>query len=69
MVACYQHASLRYVNTQQGITNGSPRERFGAAERNSARTSRVLTRAAEMQLIKPSENWSARAGSYLPWWA
>lgn len=69
MVACYQHASLRYVNTKQGVTNGSLRERFGVAERNSAQISRVLAGAVEMGLVRPSENWSARAGSYLPWWA
>jgi predicted HTH transcriptional regulator len=69
VVGCYQHASLRFVNTRQGITNGTLRLRFGVAERNSAQISRVLTQAVDMKVIKPSENWSARAGAYLPWWA
>jgi ATP-dependent DNA helicase RecG len=69
VVGCYQHASLRYVNAHQGITNGSLRQRFGVAERNSAQISRVLSQAVEAKLVKPSDNWTARAGSYLPWWA
>jgi ATP-dependent DNA helicase RecG len=69
VVGSYQHASLKFVNTRQGITNSSLRVRFGVAERNSAQISRVLNRAVEVGLLKPSDNWSARAGSYLPWWA
>jgi len=69
VLGCYQHACLRFVNTHSGITNGTLRLRFGVAERNSAQISRVLNQAVDLKLIKPSDNWSARAGSYLPFWA
>jgi ATP-dependent DNA helicase RecG len=69
VLGSYQHASLKFTNTRQGITNGSLRLRFGVAERNSAQISRVLTRAVEVGVLKQSDNWTARAGSYLPWWA
>ena len=66
---CYQHAVLRYVNNHGGLTNGTLRLRFGIAEKNAAQISRVITEAVEMGVIKRSDNWSARAGHYLPFWA
>jgi ATP-dependent DNA helicase RecG len=66
---CYQHAVLRYVNNHGGLTNGTLRHRFGVAEKNAAQISRVITEAVEMGIIKRSDNWSARAGHYLPFWA
>jgi predicted HTH transcriptional regulator len=66
---CYQHAVLRYVNQHSGMTNASLRERFGVAEKNAAQISRVIKMATEMALIKPSDNWTARSGHYLPFWS
>ncbi|WP_407117022.1 ATP-binding protein [Bradyrhizobium sp. LMG 9283] len=66
---CYQHAVLKYVNTHAGMTNGSLRVRFGVPERNASQISRVIKQAAQMGLIKASDNWTARAGHYLPFWA
>lgn len=66
---CYQHAVLRYVNSQGGMTNRTLRERFGVAEGNAAQISRVIGQAIEINLIKKSDNWTSRAGHYHPYWA
>jgi ATP-dependent DNA helicase RecG len=57
------------VNNHGGLTNGTLRHRFGVAEKNAAQISRVITEAVEMGVIKRSDNRSARAGHYLPFWA
>ena len=66
---CYQHAVLKYVNTYEGFSNGTLRHRFGVAEKNASQISRVIKQTVEMGLIKASDNWSSRAGTYLPIWA
>jgi ATP-dependent DNA helicase RecG len=66
---CYQHAVLRYVNNQGGMTNGTLRQRFGVAERNASQISRVIKQALDLDILRQSDNWTARAGHYLPSWA
>lgn len=66
---CYQHAVLKYVNTHEGFTNSTLRHRFGVAEKNASQISRVIKLTTEMGFIKPSDNWTSRAGTYLPIWA
>ncbi len=66
---CYQHAVLRFVNNTGGMTNGTLRQRFGVAEKNAAQISRVIKQAVDIGLIKQSDNWTSRAGHYLPYWA
>ncbi len=65
---CFQHAVLKFVSND-GLTNGSLRIRFGVAERNASQISRVIKQTQELGLIKQSDNWSARSGHYLPYWA
>jgi ATP-dependent DNA helicase RecG len=66
---CYQHAVLRYIHHEGGITNTTLRMRFGVAERNASQISRVIKQTVTIGLIKASDNWTARAGHYLPYWA
>jgi ATP-dependent DNA helicase RecG len=66
---CYQHAVLRFINNQGGLTNGSLRVRFGVAEKNASQISRVIKQAVEAGLVRQSDNWSAKSGHYLPFWA
>ncbi|WP_354110723.1 ATP-binding protein [Bradyrhizobium sp. S3.12.5] len=65
----YQHATIRYINNLGGLTNGSLRVRFGVPERNASQISKVLKQAMDAGLIRQSENWSAKSGFYLPYWA
>jgi ATP-dependent DNA helicase RecG len=68
--AAYQHASLQWVSNQR-MTNGSLRQRFGIAEKNLAMVSRVISDAVDQHLVKvfdPS-NRSRRNSQYVPFWA
>ena len=65
----YQHAVMRFINNETGMTNGSLRLRFGVAERNISQISRVIKQAMDTGLIRQSDNWSPRSGHYLPYWA
>lgn len=65
---CFQHCVIRYI-ANQGMTNGTLRQRFGVAERNASQISRVIKQTQEAGLIKPSDVWSSRGGHYLPFWA
>jgi ATP-dependent DNA helicase RecG len=69
MRGCYQHAVLRYINNQGGLTNGTLRIRFAVAEKNASQISRVIKQAQDQGLIRQSDNWNARSGFYLPYWA
>ena len=68
--ATYQHASLQWVSNQR-MTNGTLRKRFGIAESNLAMVSRVINDALEAGLIKPfdPDNKSRKLSQYVPFWA
>ena len=51
------------------MTNSSFRMRLGIAEQNAAQVSRIITEAVEARLIKAADGWSARSGTYVPFWA
>jgi ATP-dependent DNA helicase RecG len=65
----YQHAVMKHINNEGGLTNGSLRVRFGVAERNVSQISRLIGQAVEAGVIRKSDNWSPRSGHYLPSWA
>ncbi|MGM5026272.1 ATP-binding protein [Tardiphaga sp. 862_B3_N4_1] len=65
----YQHAVMRFINNEGGMTNASLRIRFGVAERNASQISRLIGQALEAGVIRKSDNWSPRSGHYLPSWA
>ncbi|MBR4824151.1 MAG: putative DNA binding domain-containing protein [Spirochaetaceae bacterium] len=70
MVACYQHACLKYVSNEQ-MSNQSLRERFKIEEQNAAMVSRVIKATLEKGLIKefdPESN-SRKNKRYIPYWA
>lgn len=70
MIACYQHACLKYVSNEQ-MTNQSLRERFKIEEQNAAMVSRVIKATLEKGLIKefdPESN-SRKNKKYIPYWA
>ena len=68
--ATYQHASLQWVSNQR-MTNGSLRKRFGIAEGNLAMVSRVISDALAAGLIKPFDpsSTSRKLSQYVPFWA
>lgn len=68
--AAYQHSSLQWVSNQR-MTNGSLRQRFGIPERNLAMVSRVISDAVDQGLIKvfDAANTSRRNAQYVPFWA
>lgn len=67
--ACYQHASLRYVN-RESMTNSSVRERFGIEERNKATASRLIKEAVDAKAILPYDEEAApKLMRYIPAWA
>jgi len=67
--ACYQHASLRYVQ-RDFMTNTTLRERFGIEAKNSATASRMIKEAVEAGVIKPYDEGAARKMmQYVPFWA
>ena len=70
MIACYQHACLKYVSNEQ-MSNQSLRERFKIEEQNAAMVSRVIKATLEKGLIKefdPESN-SRKNKKYIPYWA
>ena len=70
MLACYQHACLKYVSNEQ-MSNQSLRERFKIEEQNAAMVSRVIKSTLEKGLIKefdPESN-SRKNKKYIPYWA
>lgn len=67
--SCYLHACLCYVD-QRKMTNATLRKRFGIAEKNAARASRLLKEATEAGvIIVENPTVGARSRSYLPFWA
>ena len=67
--ACYQHCVLRYVSGSL-MTNASLRQRFGIAEKNSAKASRLIKDAVEAGLIKLfNPDVRDRDRKYVPFWA
>ena len=67
--ACYLHACLKYV-TQEFLTNGSLRNRFGVQERNKATVSRYIREAVDAGALKPFDERAARKlMKYVPYWA
>jgi predicted HTH transcriptional regulator len=66
--ACYQHAGLRWVSSQQ-MTNESLRKRFGFEQ--PAQASRIINDTLAEGLIRqydPTSN-SKRHAKYVPFWA
>lgn len=68
--ACYLHACLQYVQRKR-MTNSTLRERFGIDEKNASQVSRVISDAADADLIKRAnpESESRKHASYVPFWA
>jgi len=68
--ACYQHACLRYVMSEQ-MTNSSLRERFSIKDKSAATASRIIADTIESELIRPfdPENTSRKHARYVPIWA
>ncbi len=67
--ACYQHASLRYIQRDY-MTNTSLRERFGVDAKNIAMISRIIKDTLdEKQVYIYDKNAGTRARKYIPWWA
>jgi len=67
--ACYQHASLRYIQRDY-MTNTSLRERFGIDAKNTAMVSRIIRDTLdEKQIYIYDESVGTRARKYVPWWA
>ena len=70
LMACYQHACIKYVN-HQVMTNQSLRERFNIEEQNAAMVSRVIRDAIAEGLVKEEDpdNASRKFKRYIPYWA
>jgi ATP-dependent DNA helicase RecG len=67
--ACYQHCVLRYVSGGF-MTNASLRQRFGIAEKNAAKASRLIKDAVKAGLIKlHTAEVRDRDRKYIPFWA
>ena len=67
--ACYQHCVLRYVSGGY-MTNASLRQRFGIAEKNAAKASRLIKEAVTAGLIKlHAADVRDRDRKYVPFWA
>ena len=67
--ACYQHASLRYIQRDY-MTNTSLRERFGIDSKNTAMISRIIRDTLDENKIHIyDESVGTRARKYVPWWA
>jgi len=65
--ACYQHATLQYVNGKT-MRNSTLRTRFGIDPQNSAQISQVIRSTLDRELIRPATPGHPRAG-YVPDWA
>ena len=67
--ACYQHASLRYIQRDY-MTNATLRERFGVDAKNTAMISRIIKDTLdEEQVYIYDESAGTKARKYIPWWA
>ena len=67
--ACYQHASLRYVQRDY-MTNTSLRERFGIDAKNISMVSKIIKDTLdEKQIFIYDESVGTKARKYIPWWA
>lgn len=67
--ACYQHASLRYIQREY-MTNTSLRERFGIDAKNISMVSKIIKDTLdEEQIFIYDESVGTRARKYIPWWA
>ncbi|MEA1983260.1 MAG: ATP-binding protein, partial [Campylobacterota bacterium] len=67
--ACYQHASLRYIQREY-MTNTSLRERFGIDAKNISMVSKIIKETLdEKQIYIYDESVGTRARKYVPWWA
>jgi predicted HTH transcriptional regulator len=67
--ACYQHASLRYIQREY-MTNTSLRERFGIDAKNISMVSKIIKETLdEEQIYIYDESVGTRARKYIPWWA
>lgn len=68
--ACYQHACLCYVSSQQ-MSNATLRKRFSIEDKNYSIASRIIADAVDAGLVKPydPENTSNRQAKYVPFWA
>ena len=65
--ACFQHASLKYINGER-MRNSTLCERFGLAAKNAPQASSVIRRALDAGLIKLADPGHPRTG-YIPFWA
>jgi len=65
--ACYQHAILKWLSGDR-MKNLTLCARFGIEKHNAAQTTKVITQAQKMGLIKPADSDHPRAG-YVPRWA
>ena len=70
IIACYQHACLRYVNGEF-MTNQSLRERFEVGAEDNATISKIIRESLNTGDIKEKdpENKSKRFTRYIPTWA
>jgi len=68
--ACYYHCSVKYVLTQEAMTNDSLCKRLAIEEKNKAVASRIINDTLEQKLIKPfdPESSSRRYAKYIPFW-
>ena len=67
--ACYWHACVLYESNEY-VTNGSLRERFGLESTKAAQVSRLIKDAVESNLIKPVDpKTSPKYMQYQPGWA
>ena len=67
--ACYLHACLCYL-THRKMTNATLRERFGIADHNAAKASRLLKEAIEdNKIFVEDPDVGTRSRAYLPFWA
>lgn len=70
ILACYQHACLRYV-TSDKMTNQTLRDRMGIEKQNYPMVSRLIKDTIESGKIKEekTENTNRRNKGYIPYWA
>lgn len=68
--ACYLHCALKHV-TNERMTNGSLRERFGLPQRKGAVVSQIISATVNAGLIKVDDSvgGSRKYARYLPFWA
>lgn len=67
--ACYLHACLKYVMKEQ-LTNASLRSRFGLADNDNSKVSRIIRDSIHAGKIKPlNPDTAPRHMKYIPFWA